>query len=58
MFPRRAEEYGPVCFVHHGENASSATSELVPRELVDLEAFGRRRDVVKGGMEGRGLDGE
>ena len=55
MFPRRAEESGPVCFVHDGDNASPAENELMSRNLVDLEAFGQRRDVVKGDVEGRGL---
>ena len=58
MFLRRVEESGPFYFVHHVENASPAANEWVSRALIDLEAFGRWRDVVKGDMEGRGLGGE
>ena len=47
-----------MCFVHHGENASPVTNELVSRDMVNLEAFGRWRDVVEGDVEKRGLGGE
>ena len=45
-------------FVHDHENASPAANELMSRDLVDLEAFRRRRDVVEGDVEGRGPGGE
>ena len=58
VFPRRAKESSPVYFVHHGENASPTTNELVSRDLINLEAFGWWRDVVEGDVEGQGLGGE
>ena len=45
-------------FVHDGDDTSPATNELMPRDLVDLEAFRRWTDVVDRGVEGRGLCGE
>ena len=58
VFPRKAKESGPMCFVHYGEDAYPAANELVYRDLIDLEAFGRWGDVVEGDVEGRGLSGE
>ena len=45
-------------FVHDRENASPAANELMSRDLVDLEAFRRWRDVVEGDVKGRGIGGE
>ena len=58
VFPGRAEESGPMGFVHDREDTSPAANELMPRDLVDLKAFRRWRDVVEGDVEGRGLGGE
>ena len=45
-------------FAHDRDNASPAANELLSRNLVDLEAFRRNRDVVEGDVEGRRLEGE
>ena len=47
-----------MSFVHNGDDTSPAANELMPRVLVDLEAFRRWRDVVERDVEGRGLSGE
>ena len=44
--------------VHDREDASPAANKLMSRDLVDIEPFRRRRDVIKGDVEGRGLGGE
>ena len=45
VFPRRYEESRPVSFVHDGDYTSPAANELMPRDLVDLEAFRRWRNI-------------
>ena len=47
-----------MSFVHDGDDTSPAANELVTRDLVDLEALRRWRDVVDRDVEGRGLRGE
>ena len=47
-----------MSFVHDGDDNSPAANELVPRDLVDVGAFRRWRDVVDRDVEGRGLCGE
>ena len=57
MFPRKAEEFYLISFVHDGDDTSPAANELMPRDLVDLEAFWWWRDVDRD-VEGWGLCGE
>ena len=45
-------------FVRDGDDTSPAANELVPRDLVDVEAFRPWCDVVNRDVEGRGLCGE
>ena len=45
-------------FVHDRDNAYPAANELLSRDLVDLEAFRRQRDVIQGDAEGQTLGEE
>ena len=47
-----------MSFVHDGDDTFLAANELVPRDLVDLDAFPRWRDMVDRDVEGRGRCGE
>ena len=54
-FPGGAEESDPVSFVKYRNDAIAAANELTSRDLFDLEAFGRRRDLVEGDVVWRGF---
>ena len=41
VFLRRVDASSPISFVHDGDDTSPAANELMPRYLVDLEAFRR-----------------
>ena len=57
VFLRRVDASSPISFVHDGDDTSPAANELMPRDLVDLEAFWWWRDVDRD-VEGWGLCGE
>ena len=47
-FPRGAEKSSPVGLVHNDDDPAAAVYELMASDLLNLEAFRWRSDVVEG----------
>ena len=57
VFPRRIEKSNPVGLVQKDNHPAVAAYELMPRDLLDVEAFRWRSDVVDGDVVRWGLGG-